>query len=725
MQTPGAPTPGQPPDRLHFVSDPLTGMLVVLPLVLVGLWAVESWVRGRGGTIGSPVGDVLQASLLAILILILMGRPHLGLAADGPNLDPLLAGGLLVLLSARVAQIVRALADGFDSPGSPRPAWPFLVLPLLVYVAILPWAATQRLPDGDEPYFLLITHSLVNDFDTELTNNYAEQHSLLFAARALEPEWADPVRSDGRAFSRHSMVLPLILVPGYWVAGKWGAMLTMAAIAAVVGWLSLYLVLRYWGRDHGREAVWAWALLALTPPLLLYSHQIWVELPAAVLVLVALHRIQDLKLGEHAGRRQWIILGCALILLPVLKLRFVVMSVPLLLLAWWRSGGSRKTILWVGLALLVTIGGILLFNLVVFDKPFKDHTLSQLLNIQGRSPVDYLKGLVGLFWDSAFGLLASNPLWLLLVPALALVVWQRSPAFTDLLVCVVPYLAVISPRREWYGAWAPPFRFGMVLLPLLALALVPLLRRRQQAGARGLVTALGFVAMGLALLWVVVPGWTFNLAVGTHHLLDHLSIRLAADAARFFPSLVRPRTASWLVPMLAAPLAVLLWWFPRRRPQAVGVWATAGMLLGLATLPLAAAQVPTGVVEFEDRQVMKRGGQLYPDPWVPFRPRFRGGWKLAAGESVWAPVVAGGQRVSIEIDLQRLGRSLDAGEVVILAGSHRLGVWPLAAERGWQTVTVDSLEWPSGFDFIVEVTERGSVDSGGEVILDRARFVWE
>jgi len=133
---------------------------------------------------------------------------------------------------------------------------------------------------------------------------------------------------------------------------------------------------------------------------------------------------------------------------------------------------------------------------------------------------------------------------------MALVIWRRSPVLTDLLICIVPYLAVVSPRREWYGAWAPPFRFGLVLLPLLALILVPLLDRRRRAGARGLVAALGFLALSLLLLWVVVPGWTYNLAVGTNHLIDHLSIRLAADVGRFLPSLVRPRMASWLVPVL-------------------------------------------------------------------------------------------------------------------------------------------------------------------------------
>ena len=707
------------------MSDPLLATLAVLPLVLVGLWTVESWARSRSGTIVSPTGNALQASVLVVLVLAILGRHHSGLLADGPGMDSLLMGGLLGLLVIRVSFLVRALSSSLELTGRWRPAWPFLVLPLLVYIAILPWAATARQPDGDEPYFLLITHSLVHDFDTELTNNYAEEHSLLFSSRALEHEWADPVRPDGRLYSRHSLVLPLILAPAYAAAGKWGAMLTMALIAALVGWLSLSLALRYWGADHRREAVGVWALLALTPPLLLYSHQIWVELPAALLVLVALHRIHDLRHQTVATPRQWVILGLVLALLPLMKLRFVLLSVPLAIVAWWRSGGSRKTILWIGLALLFVIGGILLFNQVVFGNPFKDHTLAQLMRIQGSSPIDYLQGFTGLFWDCAFGLFTSNPLWLLLVPAVALATWRRSPALTDLLICMTPYVAVVSPRREWFGAWAPPFRFGMVLLPLLALILVPLLRRRQQAGARGLVAALGFLALALLLLWVVVPGWTYNLAAGTNHLIDHLSIRLAADAGRFFPSLVRLRTASWLVPLLSATMAILLWWLPRRRPQGGWIWATAMMLLGVAAVPLAATRLPTSVVEFEDRQVVKKGGELYPSPWMPYRPRYRGGWKLTAGSSVQAPVNAGGQRVSIDLDIQRTGRSTKAVAIVVHAGALHLGTWPLGSGRDWQTVVIEDLDWPADAELRVELQEKQAESPRVEVVLDRARFHWQ
>ena len=707
------------------MSDPLVGTLAVLPLVLLGLWSVGHWLRARDGQTGSASIDAFSACVLGVLIVVILGRHHLGLAADSPDLDPLLAGGLALLLIFRVAVLVAALAQSSESTAGSRPPWPFLMLPLVVYIAILPWSAGQREPDGDEPYYLLIAHSLTYDFDTDLTNNYADQDSRRFMSRVLEPSWADPVRDDGSLYSRHGLVLPLVLAPAYRIAGKRGALLTMALMSALAAWLSLSLAWRYWGSDHASAAVTVWALLAFTPPLLLYSHQVWVEVPAAVLVLLALLRIQDLR-GQGGSRRwQWLILGVVLILLPLLKLRLVLLSLSLLVLAWWRSGGSRRSAVWVGAALALGISAILIFNLVVFDNPFKDHTLDQLLQIQGRSPADYVRGLIGLFWDCAFGLLASNPLWLMLAPALCLLTVQRSPMVMDLMVCIIPYLVVVSPRREWYGAWAPPFRFGMVLLPLLALILVPLLKRRLPAGARGLIVALGLAALCLTLLWVVVPGWTYNLAAGTNHLIDRLAVRLGQDVGRFLPSLVRLRTASWLVPLLVTPLAVLFWWFPRRRPERVGLWAASILLLLVAALPVAASRVPTTRIEFEDHQVRKVGGQLHPEPWAPYRPRFRGGWKLLPGESVRAPVVPGGETFAIELEVRPVGGPSGDATVKVLAGSRELGTRPLEPGRGWQTLFVEGRGWPGDAELVVHV-HRG--DHGGRhagVILDRARFSWD
>jgi hypothetical protein len=665
-----------------------------------------------------------EVALLAGVVLLVKARHSLGLPVHGAGIEQVTMVALFLVVAVHLVWLLKALAEKAAAKELANVTWPFFIMPLLLYLVILPWSTSRRELDGDEPYFLLIAHSLAYDFDAELTNNYANRDSLRFVDRALEPSWADPKRADGRAFSRHSPLLPLLLAPGYRLGGKLGALTTMALMTALASGLAYRLGRRYWP-ENGGEVIWAWALFSLTPPLLLYSHQIWVEVPAMMLLLVALGQLLSLQEDTSNRRRHWVILAAAVVLLPALKLRFALLTGPLLVLAWWRTGRNRKVLLGGGFGLLLLIGGLAAVNHATTGKWLRDHSVDQLIEIQAHHPVEYLTGAAGLFWDCAFGLFAANPSWLLLIPALLLVIWQRRPVALDLLVLGLPYLAVIAPRAEWYGAWSPPFRFGIVLLPLLAMALVPLLACTDRIGAHVITGATLALGTACTLLWLAEPGWTYNLATGTNHLLDHLASLWSADVARFFPSMVRPRVASWLVPLLAGAFVTALWWWPRPRTE----WRNSGValaLLAVAAVPLAAHRVPTHVIEFEDRQVTQQGGSLYPEPWTPYRPRFRGGWRLTRGDWVSAPVVSGGERLVIELQLRPSGRSDIPPAVSLLAGETALVSATLDSARRWQTVVFEGLDWIEGEPLVLRLDGSGSDGvTESAVVLDRATLHWK
>ncbi len=80
----------------------------------------------------------------------------------------------------------------------------------------------------------------------------------------------------------------------------------------------------------------------------------------------------------------------------------------------------------------------------------------------------------------------------------------------------MPYLVLVAPRSEWYGGWSPPFRYALVALPLLALALVPLLAERRRAGARALLTGLAALTLALTLVWLVAAGLDVQLRGWPH-----------------------------------------------------------------------------------------------------------------------------------------------------------------------------------------------------------------
>ena len=78
---------------------------------------------------------------------------------------------------------------------------------LLAYTLLIP--AMQRTPiDGDEPFYLLVTESIVRDLDLDLANQYRELSESATGRLDLQPQPGDPVGSEGGPGDRRQSVLP-------------------------------------------------------------------------------------------------------------------------------------------------------------------------------------------------------------------------------------------------------------------------------------------------------------------------------------------------------------------------------------------------------------------------------------------------------------------------------------------------------------------------------------
>jgi hypothetical protein len=701
--------------------DPFRGTLVILPLILGGLREIHRWGARRDGWPLGAAATAGELGALSGLVLLVLARPHLSLA----GMDEVLAAGLLLVLGVRVARQTLALRPLLGDRLPRRPSVLFFLLPFVVYLAILPWSARHRQPDGDEPFYLLVTHSLAYDLDADLTDNYARGDWRHFMDRPIEPQPGDPVGPHGERYSRHNELLPMALVPAYRLGGKLGALATMALMTAAAAWMTLRLA-RHYVPDLPGESLGAWALAAFAPPLLLYSYQVWVEVPAALLAAVAIDRILSFDGRRDWGPKEWLGLGVPLLMLPLLKIRFILVAGPLLLMGWWYAGRPRRPVLILSALLAALAGGMLLYNQAVYSNPLKIHTWQEV-DPASYGPASYLRGMFGLLFDPAFGLFGCAPVWLILLPAFLLMIARRDRLLVHMMALSLPYLLVVAPRIERYGGWSPPFRYALIATPFLAIGLAPLLASRDRAGARALLGGLAALTLALTLVWVTVPGWTYNFADGRSYVLDALSGRLGLDLARFFPSSIRPRTATWAWPVAAIPLVSLLWWLPGRRRGPFGAPALGGiaLLLALAALlPSAAARVPTGVIELEDPQVRKSGGHVHPERWVVERTRYRGGWVLRVDERMEAPVAPGGRRVRIRLSAEFIRNQPVPYTLDILEGDRLLASWTPVRDKVWETVEVGPVDWKPGGPLVFAARGPSPPGALNGAILDRVEMEW-
>lgn len=699
---------GQPPP-----GDPFRSTLLQLPLIVCALRALERAGRGSGGRRLDPRGSWIEAALLALVLVLTLRRQTLGV----PGIDGYLAAGYLLLLVSRCGRLLVALRPCLGRSLPRRPPLVFFFLPWVVYLALQPWMSEHRPPDGDEPFNLLLTHSLAYDLDLDLANNYQEEDWQSFMNRPIEPQIGDPRGEGGEIYSRHNALLPLALSPVYRLAGLRGVMIFLAGLTALLAWMVLRLAAAYMP-DHPGTAWLAYGLFAFSPPVLIYSYQVWVEVPAALALALAFDR---LLLGRREGWRRvdLLVFGVAVVTLPLLKLRFALVTVPLVVLAAARSKLSRSFLGVVGAALAGLSGAVLMVNQVRYGNPLKIHEWSEL-TFRGKSPEAFVHGAVGVFFDSAFGLFACAPVWWLLLPAALLAIRRKDPLGGDLLALGLVYNLALWPRLEWYGGWAPPFRYPFLFLPLLALLMIPLCQRRKEAGLRLAFGFLAAVSVALGVLWVVAPGWTYNFADGRGDWLDALCRLLGADVARFFPSTVRPRTATWVwvaVSLVLAPV-VLSW---RSRWRGMGSLGASLVILVALGLPIAAKTVPTRVVEIEDLQIRHRRTIAFPETWMMQRSSARAGRQVKHGGTLSFPVVPGGDQLEMWLVAKTVGPE-PALELGVWAGDQELGRYPVE-RQDWYEVRLGPFPW-SGEERIVITGPEGPADAMGGVMIDRVELSW-
>jgi hypothetical protein len=552
--------------------------MTLLPLAVVSIAAALLLLRGRA--LRQWAACELGAWLL-LGALILLARP-LGIAIDARLAIVAFAVLKLAMLFAFVAfaRDVRWSAN--------RAALVALLIYGLIILAMIPFPI-----DGDEPFYLLMTESMVKDHDLDLANQYRDLAHSATHRLDLVPQYGDRIGPHGERYSRLEPFLPLLMVPGFALAGLSGALLTIALFGALLVRSTIRLF-----EDEGISDATArqlFPLVAFGPPIVFYAARIWPEVPAAFCFVEAVRGVRQ----RRAVR--W---GTALLGLVLLKVRFGLIAIVMLSRAVGEA--SRRLI---GAAI------VLIFLAIAFA--FSAHQAWELLPGQ---PYAYLLGITGLAIDGAAGIAFQAPLYLLGLVALAR--WRTMPGGFRLgMSASLLYLIYLFPRTEWHGGWSPPLRYVVVFFPILALG-VAALWDRVAAGPK-LVAAMwtaGLVIHGLAL-----PYRLFHIANGESPLGDWLGEQFHSDFSRLIPSTIRPNLAALVVGVLLVVMLIVF------RTGRTFTPAAAALLAGFL---FATGLNPGDCVQFEDTHVTHNGGEMYPREYQPQRFLFTGGWIVRAGDSL-------------------------------------------------------------------------------------------
>jgi hypothetical protein len=536
--------------------------------------------RGTGGR--APVWSARRA--LALDAATLLGAAAWLLAlGSGPWTRE--AGGASVVCITALR-----LLPGMIAATLRAPAWLAFVVALGAYAALAVWLPAASLPLGDQVLYLLGAEQLRRGtLDAGIDPQLFRELVTFAPGPEATGTGVAPTPFGPRSIQGYAM--QLVLLPGWALAGRIGAHLTMAVVMA---WASCqtFLILRdlstrrAWSIRSGEATALlprgvagsAWILTSFAAPLSSVATHIYPNALSAAVLATAF------RLGFTAEiRRPALAAGVLALTLFLTPRDGIALLVLLPFLLRVRADRARVAITAGAVAVVAAAVGALVYGLPV---PYAGYTygISQAQALTQESSITprFWVNLPAILFDRTFGLAGTAP-WVFigllgLVPLLRL---ERAshpdptapPILLPAALAVGLSVMALSFVRLWEGGYAPPNRYLGGLLPLWApfvafgLAIASGRMRVERRGAlvdpapagralRAIAAVAILMSVVATVILAAIPTTALNSAF-EHKVRDAITAFFVVDPLGWLPSF-QPTTPDWalgaylrLVPGLA------------------------------------------------------------------------------------------------------------------------------------------------------------------------------
>ena len=192
----------------------------------------------------------------------------------------------------------------------------FIIYHLLAFILVAQGLSFS----GDEPYYLLNTHSLLHDQDINLANNYAHQDYFHFYSQKDNPGFRLGIyarqgkKGPDYLYPINLFGVSLLVLPHYWLShffgGKWLVFLlksSLALWAALLGGQLYLLVKEIWSDE--KIALSIWLLSSFSAPILFYAVHIYPEIPIAFFSIFLYRKLRLANLSNRALVGYGLLLG--------------------------------------------------------------------------------------------------------------------------------------------------------------------------------------------------------------------------------------------------------------------------------------------------------------------------------------------------------------------------------------------------------------------------------
>ncbi len=451
---------------------------------------------------------------------------------------------------------------------------------------VLVWEGTSF--SGDEPFYLLTTHSLLREGDINVADNYARQDYFHFYSKKDHPRLKLGIygrqgkKGEGTIYPINLPGISVLMLPFYWLSqflsGQWLTLVLKTSLslwASLLG-LQVYLFARErWERE--RLSLGLWTVYSFSAPVIFYAVHLYPEIPIAFFCLYVYRKISG---ATPPSTRQLILCGLLLGLFPWFGLKYSFLFYPLFLVSLYILIKEHRARFKALTFAVIPVFSTALFYFFVYSlygtfspiavyegvlSPERTEAFKQLLlGIPLRARID---AFLDYFLDQRDGLLLYSPLYFFALLGFVEIYRRRRKDFWILLFIGLPFLANYALFTHRQGA-SPQ---GRVLTPLswiLIIAVGHFLvhnRRRFFSFLFGAAACAGFISAGILLAhpsflyqpttheFTSRPGEYFAYLGNLHIFLPScLPSFIKVDNTRYFPNYL------WLAAVFVFFLAYVL-----------------------------------------------------------------------------------------------------------------------------------------------------------------------
>jgi len=328
---------------------------------------------------------------------------------------------------------------------------------------------------GDEPHYLLITHSLLKDGDLELANNYSNRDytKYMLPYVKISPHFA-PGTHDRYSF--HSPGTSFLLFPFY----AFGSLLEkkllifivrfgMSIFGALLGLQIFLYALQEWKKE--RLALILWFLFCFTSPVFFYSIHVY---PEIIIALFSLTIFRLLRFSKSFSK--FSLLASGFLLSSFIwfhALKYILILVPLFLYSLWVLIKKHR----IGWNLLYFLASPLFLSLIYFFLQYNLYGSFSLSSISWRGALTaqeslaYFKTIIsdipfryrwetlaGYFFDQKDGLLLYAPIYFFAFLGLVELIRRKPRQLLIILFLTLPYIlnSAFLTQRAGYAPQARP-----------------------------------------------------------------------------------------------------------------------------------------------------------------------------------------------------------------------------------------------------------------------------